>query len=357
MENGWDVIDIKRKLAECHARGAISDEVVRLLERRGLCAPVESEIFDYKEALDSSPQATAKLVRHIVSFYNSYGGYLLFGVEEAIGESLFRVIGFPESRIDMESLKAKIREYVGERIQIAGASISLVAEDNTQKSVFLLFIPKRPENGRPPVHFLKDAPGQVFRKDDVYYRVGDECVEAKGPRLFALSLPRQNPYLTTKNNWDIHRIISSRIENNLPDRSFVCPRFVGRDACLETLWRWLGDDLSHVKMLAGEGGLGKTSIAYEFADRVSLTPNIPFEQVVWLTAKRRQYVGHQDTYVLVPETHYSSYSELLLAIIDHLPLLIDRDDLSGMAVEELRRQVKEGLSQYPTFLVVDDVDC
>lgn len=356
MLNSWDITDIKKKLAEFHDRGAISEDVVRLLVSNGFCAPVESEIFDYKETIDSTPQATAKLIRHIVSFYNSFGGYLLFGVEETISESVFRVIGFPTDAIDLESLKAKLREYVGERIQISGTSVSAVTDGKSPANLFLLFIPKRPDNGRQPVHFVKDAPGQVFRKDDVYYRVGDECVEAKGPRLFALTLPRPNPYLSNQENWDLYKLITKRIENNLPDRNSICPHFVGRDDCLDVLWRWLCDDLSHVKMLAGEGGLGKTSIAYEFANKVSQTVNIPFEQVVWLTAKRRQFVGQQDDYVLVPETHYSTYVELLRAIIEHLPLLIDKQDLESMTVEELRRQVKDGLSLYPSFLIVDDID-
>lgn len=252
MSNGWDLIEIKRSIAQCHERGAVSEDVVKLVVANGICAPVESEIFDYKEAQDDTPLANAKLIRHIVSFYNSYGGYLLFGVQETVGESLFQVVGI--SALDMESLKARIREFVGERIQIAGTSVTASTINGEQCDLFLLFIPKRQENGRPPVHFLKDAPGQIFRKDDVYHRIGDECVEAKGPKLFALTLPRPNPYLNAQTSWKFDQLITKRIENNLPDRNFICPRFVGRETYLDMLWRWLGDDLSHVKMLAGEGG-------------------------------------------------------------------------------------------------------
>lgn len=356
MSNNWDTIDIKKQLAKLHERGAISEDVIRVVVSDGLCAPVECEIFDYKEALDDTPQATAKLIRHIVAFYNSFGGYLLFGVEETVSESIFRVIGFRAGSIDLESLKARIREYVGERIQISGSSVSATTAEGTPVDLFLLFIPKRPHNGRAPVHFLKDAPGQVFRRDDIYCRIGDECVEAKGPRLFALTLPRENPYLDNRENWDLKELLTKRLENNLPDRNFICPRFVGRGDCIDALWRWLCDDLSHVKMLAGEGGLGKTSIAYQFADRVSQTPGVPFEQVVWLTAKRKQFVGQDDAYVAAPETHYSTYEGLLRAIIDRLPLVFESEDLELMTAEELRRQVKDGLSVYPSFLVVDDVD-
>lgn len=356
MATGWDIIEIKRQIAQLHNRGAVSNEVVSLVVDNGVCAPVESEIFDYKETQEDSPTAIAKLIRHIVSFYNSYGGYLLFGVQEEESETLFNVVGVPENLLELESLKAKIRDFVGERIQISGTPIPSITAAGMDTYLYLLFIPKRPENDRPPVHFHKDGPGQVFKKDDIYCRVGDECIEAKGPRLFELSLPRPNPYLTAHGSWNFEKFITRRIENNLPDRNFVCPKFIGREIYLDKLWRWLGDDLSHVKMLAGEGGLGKSSIAYEFADRVSQIQNIPFEQVVWLTAKRKQFVGQYDDYISVPETHYSTYEELIRTILKHLPILIEDEELGSMSLDELKRQIRDGLAAYPSFLVVDDID-
>jgi hypothetical protein len=351
----WNIVEIKKRIAELHERGTLSEEVVNVVLSEGRCAPVECEIIDYKETQDTSPQAIAKLVRHIVSFYNSYGGYLIFGIEETESESVFSVVGVPENIINLESLKAKIREYVGERIQIAGALIPSVTQDNKPCSLYLLFVPKRPEE-RLPVHFHRDAPGQVFRKNDIYHRIGDECIEAKGPVLYTLSLARPNPYLATQTPWSLSNVITKRIESNLPDRNFICTRFVGRRAVLDELWGWLADDLSHVKMLAGEGGLGKTSIAYEFSDRVSQHPGVPFEQIIWLTAKREQFVGGQDNFVPVPETHYSSYRGLINTIIEHLPILIDTSELGEMSLDELRRHVRTGLSEYPSFVVIDDID-
>ncbi len=183
----WNIVEIKKKIAELHDRGALSEEVVSALSSEGRCAPVECEIIDYKETQDKTPKAIAKLVRHIVSFYNSYGGYLLFGVEETESETIFSVVGAPENIINLEIIKAKIREYVGERIQIAGKSFTCLTSDRKPCFLYLLFIPKRSAN-RLPIHFLKDAPEQVFRKNEIYHRIGDECIEAKGPVLYTLSL-------------------------------------------------------------------------------------------------------------------------------------------------------------------------
>lgn len=356
MSNGCDVIEIKRQIALLHDRGAVSQEVIDIVVSNGLGAPVESEIFDYKETLEETPVALGKLIRHVVSFYNSYGGYLLFGVKETVSETRFEVVGVPGNLLDIEGLKSKTREYVGERIQIGGLAIPSTTTTGLPCDLYLLFIPKRPENGRPPVHFLKDGPSQIFRKDDVYHRAGDECIEAKGPKLFALSLARPNPYLSTQATWSFDAFLTKRIENNLPDRNFICPRFVGREVDLDSLWRWLGDDLSRVKMLAGEGGLGKSSIAYEFAERLSQIRNVPFEQVIWLTAKRRQFVGQKDDFVPVPETHYSTYEELVRAILQHLPVLIDPESFDALSIDDLKREVRDGLAAYPSFLVIDDID-
>lgn len=356
MTIGWNIYELKKQIAEFHQIGKLSGEVINNIVINGICAPIESEIFDYKENQDSSPTAIAKLVRHIVSFYNSYGGYLLFGVRETIGEELFQVVGVNEQLIDLESIKAKIRDYIGERIQINGINIQVKDSHDTESNLFLMYIPKRPENGRPPAHFHKDGPGQIFQRDDVYHRVGDECIPAKGPKLFELSQPRPNPYLSNQNSWNFEQLFSKRIENNLPDRNFICPRFVGRDVCLDAMWKWLGDDLSYVKMLAGEGGLGKTSIAYEFANRLSQIPQIPYEQIIWLTAKKKQFVGQYDDYISVPETHYSSYQDLLFAIIQRLPLLINEEELKDYSLDELRRLARDGLADYSSFVVIDDID-
>ena len=58
------------------------------------------------------------------------------------------------------------------------------------------------------------------------------------------------------------RVIES---STLPSREFVVPSFVGRQKELEALSDWMHDEHSHLNMLAGDGGKGKTAIAYEFA--------------------------------------------------------------------------------------------
>ncbi|WP_024906180.1 RNA-binding domain-containing protein [Robbsia andropogonis] len=354
----WKIRDVKQAISEFAQQGRLSKDVLDAICLDGACAPVEFELLDYKESFDTSSYGKGKLILRIVSFYNSFGGYLVFGVCETESEVQFDVVGFDPATLDIEGLKASIKEYTGERVQITAMPIETRKSDGTSATVLLLHIPQRP-SGVPPLHFLKDGPVSekkrpIFSKDSVYCRRGDECVEAKGPRILELNGKRQNPYLQAEMQPLTGLFRVNRLSHNLPDRNFICPRFIGRDGIVNALWRWLGDDLSHVKVLAGEGGLGKSSIAFEFAERVSETPDVPFEQVMWLTAKERQFKAFEDQYVKMPERHYTSYAELLLAICGRLPFTAA--ELDGATSSELRRMVKQGLAHTTSLVVIDDVD-
>jgi len=129
---------------------------------------------------------------------------------------------------------------------------------------------------------------------------------------------------------------------------------MGRREALENLWRWLPDDLSHVKVLAGEGGIGKSSIAYEFADQVSLMDHQAFQQVVWLSAKQRQFRPLTNSFDEMAETHFGSYEELLDRICESLAATKD-DDFESNKAKKLRF-IKVGFELMPSLVIVDDID-
>jgi hypothetical protein len=349
--------DIKRQLAQHVAQGKLDIGVVDALRQGEHFAPIECEVLDFKEQCGEDALSLGKTVRQIVSFYNTYGGYLLYGVAETQSETEFRLVGVPKDSIDVKQLKDKIKNYTGSSIAISLQYFHLPASSEEKKFVALLHVPKRVSPD--PLAFGKDGPGdgknrQIFRADDIYFRAGDECLEAKGKHIAFLNGLRPNPLqaATAVLEEEVRRKVIT--DQNLPDRNFICPRFVGREAVLEALWSWLADDFSHARVLAGAGGLGKTSIAYEFAKELCVEAAAQFEKIIWVTAKKQQFSGISNNYLDVPETHFETFKELLSTIAAALGYL--DSELEGASEKMLKKMVKDGLQTTPAFMVVDDVD-
>jgi KaiC/GvpD/RAD55 family RecA-like ATPase len=146
----------------------------------------------------------------------------------------------------------------------------------------------------------------------------------------------------------------SIVEHNLPDKNFICSNFVGRESILNELWRWFGEPLSYAKLLAGDGGKGKTSIAYEFADQVCRAKPYNIEKVIWLTAKSKQFIGIIDDYRSIPETHFQDTESLLKAICSELAVM--DEEIEGVSVRLLEITLKNALSTISCLVVIDDVD-
>lgn len=347
--------EAKRRLATFVEEGRLDESLVDLLvSQEGRCLPIECEVLDYKQCLGDDKFSYAKAVLQIVSLYNSFGGYLIYGVVEEESEVSFRVAGVGVKTIDVERLKALIKEYTGERLQIAMAEFQLA---HLGSSLTVVYIPQRVD--AMPLEFHREGPQDsknrpVFRKGDIWFRKGDECLLAKGREVFQLAARRICPILNSGPQIETLAASKTRLENNLPDRNFICPKFVGRQDLIDRLWRWFADDLSHVRVLAGEGGLGKTSVAYQFAEEICGSGDIAIERVVWLTAKREQFAGVMDSVVSVPETHYSSYEELLKVMSRSLGYL--EEELEDASEKSLQRMLQQGSQLLSTFFVIDDVD-
>jgi hypothetical protein len=107
-------------------------------------------------------------------------------------------------------------------------------------------------------------------------------------------------------------------------------------------------------VLAGAGGVGKTSVAYEFTEQLIRYPEQPFDQILWLSAKQRQFDALQNTYRRVSETHYHTFDELLSALC--FPFAHDREDILAKSQNERRRFLRDGFSIIPSFVIIDDMD-
>lgn len=66
------------------------------------------------------------------------------------------------------------------------------------------------------------------------------------------------------------------LEDRLPPRESIVIDFVGRNGEMEELREWFSDPVSRRWALAGEGGKGKTALAYHFAFDIKIKAPLPY---------------------------------------------------------------------------------
>jgi hypothetical protein len=120
------------------------------------------------------------------------------------------------------------------------------------------------------------------------------------------------------------------------------------------LWAWLADDFSRVRLIAGEGGLGKTSLAYKFAEEMASRRVKPFEKIVWLTAKKRQFIPSEDTHRDNVRTDFFDANSLFISIASAHGCI--ESDFVGLDSKSLQQLALESCGAIPSFIIVDDVD-
>ena len=138
--------------------------------------------------------------------------------------------------------------------------------------------------------------------------------------------------------------------STLPARETITPRFVGRQTELESLLNWLNDPHSRVWLLAGDGGKGKTAIAYEFAVSTSVQPLKGFEAVIWLSAKARKFLEGQTISMDSPD--FWDLDSALTCVLRAYGAI----DIETMNTDTKAKECISYLQELPALIVLDDVD-
>ena len=138
--------------------------------------------------------------------------------------------------------------------------------------------------------------------------------------------------------------------STLPPREIVAPNFVGRRTELEELNCWLNDPYSRVWLLAGDGGKGKTAIAYQFAIETLQDPPTDFEIVIWLSAKARRFISGRSINVEDP-----NFADLESAL-DWVLRAYGAPNVEGKGLAAKEEECRNYLTQLPALVILDDVD-
>lgn len=348
--SSYEINKIKETVYTFIETGLLDSKLIEALTINGHPIRKESDYWDYKKDIPGDKKDQGKLLKQIVSFHNSHGGYLIFGIEEK--NDSVRFSGIEENLIDEKSLRSQLRSFCGTEIDV---TYNEFRENSSHLLIGALHIPKRGAKTK-PVSFIKNGPQDknnknIFSIDDTYFRSGDDCRLAKSATDWEfLSSPRT----TTWDEKRIYKIPSKPLSNNLPDSSLICSTFIGRDQILAALWQWLTDPFAYCKTLAGDGGKGKTSIAYEFCKEFCKVKPYSFEQLIWLTGKKEQFRPLKNSYENLPNTNFFCYSSLLNSICEELGML--EDDFKETSETYIKSQIRHHLHQLPSLIVLDDID-
>jgi hypothetical protein len=287
----------------------------------------------------------AEVVKDSVAFYNTFGGYLVIGVDDTTRN----VIGFDKT-FDAADLNKRIQGATGSNIETVYRLIGLRIDEKVV-TLGLLFIPKRSEKFR-AAQFKKTAPksetGKVaYNQNDIYFRQRDSCKPAVtseelefvfGPRETDLAVPPPKV-----------------IENNLPPRDVDLSEFYGRDRELRELWLWLSDNSSPVRIVSGLGGVGKTSLVYTFAERLIYYSHAGIDRVIWLGAKPETWSGSKGSFIKSSRVDFSDITEALKQLLmesgcppEQMPEAPSLDELLMLGVEHL--------TAFNYLIVLDNLD-
>jgi tetratricopeptide (TPR) repeat protein len=153
--------------------------------------------------------------------------------------------------------------------------------------------------------------------------------------------------ITQLTGFDSHE--ASEIICRLPTQDSIYLEFVGRHGVLESLANWFAQPTNKRCLLAGDGGKGKSAVAYKFAQNLCQSTR-DFKLIAWLSAKRRKFEGGK--VVPIEEPDFSNLETAIDRLLFHYGSL--PTDVSTLA--DKRSKLFQLLQDYPAFLVIDDID-
>ena len=110
-----------------------------------------------------------------------------------------------------------------------------------------------------------------------------------------------------------------------------------------------------MRLITEIGGLGKTTLAYRFAEEVVETGAGEIEWVIWLTAKKKTFSALQGKIVEANKVDFSDllslYGAILRALSYDMPLQEEEP-----TPDELADRIIEALTIYTCLIIVDDID-
>ena len=320
----------------------------------------ETSLWDYKRhlpntsgrgtevALQTAGVEIAELVKDVLAFHNSYGGYIVAGIDQYAEHPVVGCFNLNAEGFTVEKLNEQLKSYTKTRIDCRFAR-HIVTTPGGARAIGLLVIPMRPATW-PVVRMAKGAPEvknkASYSKNAIFARVGDSCMPMTNDASLLQFVCSDRALGST----------SRRIEHNLPPRDPNLISFVGRGEYLFKLWDWLIDKHTAVKTLTALGGTGKTAIAYEFCQQFLEDAPSWATKLIWLSAKQRAFSAIMGKYEEMTRTDFSTPMDFLETLARETGAIDADITEAGQDQGELLDLVEHGLKTFPGLVIVDDID-
>jgi tetratricopeptide (TPR) repeat protein len=153
--------------------------------------------------------------------------------------------------------------------------------------------------------------------------------------------------LTQLTGFDSHG--AEHLVYSLPTQDSIYLDFVGRREVLANLSDWFSATTNKRCLLAGDGGKGKSAVAYRYAQGLS-ERTTGYKMIAWLSAKRRRFEEGRMIQIDAPD--FTNTESAIDRMLLHYGLM---DDIN-CPIETKKGKLLAYLNDFPAFLVVDDID-
>lgn len=218
------------------------------------------------------------------------------------------------------------------------------AEEKKRQKQALLNWLKTIKNLRDP---LSHPPEEDFSREDSFLLL--DCARRV---LLRINLDDEASKIQELMNKILEPAISPSpvLEDRLPPRESIFSRFIGRDKELDELRNWFYDPATRRWALAGEGGKGKSALAYQFALEIKQAAPKPYQAVFWLSAKKRKFLEGVTKPVEAPD--FSDLDSAFACLLSHYGWIEE----TAEPTETKRNRILELLNAFPALVVIDDID-
>ena len=300
----------------------------KLLDIKNMNITMELPVLDFKELFTiKNNSSKLEFVKDLAAFANTKGGYLIFGVTKD-----YKWIGLDERsdpKIDDADIQDLIEKYIDGRLEYV-FSVHVIDKDE-----FLIIYIKPSLTlcpfKRDGTYLRKSRKGEgkeeiIFRQGDIYCRRGSRSIKA------------DHLFFRQKNR-------NFEIVHNLPSAPFH--EFVGRSKQLTDLHNLFIHENTTLLQIDGIGGIGKTSLVYQYCQQLIYDKGNHFDFIVWMSSKRTIFTPEG-------ERKERNFVACFQDVIDQIVKFLGPSELE--ASEDLIEYVMDLIQQNKVLLVIDNME-